>query len=868
MKPLCLACLCLCCLLVACGGKSTPRPSATAALVDAETKIFTQPAFPTVTLTPSITLSLTQTLRPARTRFPTLAQNTPTRYPTLKPSPTFTYAPPTLRPTPITPTPTFQLTPATPVAGPEGYRLKPWTVQDTWAAILEARSIVEKYLLSGANGWPYLPYAAWDYQGYLLTMEREALLRPLDAGIRDSIAWDVLSRVLTPGVGDPLDKEDFAVMLQNALNTGQVTPGILKDWLSLRGFKVVASFPAENLAGDGKLGLVFQVEDTYQSWSSDSVFALLGGSMGQYRLFQVYGWRSFWHGSLRLEVSDYNGNGQPEIVVMTYFHGSGSSTGEYYRIYIYEWRSSAQQFIDLAENVPELGLDLDARPGFEYTDEYPWPWYFGPPDANGVKALTAQLRYTLGEGCPDLGDTITYLWNGVQYHWAGEVFTSLDSSLPKTCQIAWALLRGSQDEQALAVLQTALEDGSADIAKTWGPAIKDYIRLQLGMLYALHGQRQMAVQALQTVRDQPEHPEFSMASQLARTFLDAYPAEQSVKACIQTVRFLNDALSKQIHQSRNFGYYLHDSILGKWGFDDPNWVYNGSSVCDIQAAFRQSILNQNPQDLDQFVLWLNRTGINHEIVQTADLTGDGTQDWIAILQISSRFLVNIEWPVWVIVRDRGGLDSVVVDTFNKWPEDPGGATLTTLRPDPALLPVAVLTQGKDLIVFRLTQAEQLGVEVLFNNKSRRDIDHVSVDSTRDMITIFYQGNESVSQYLYTWVPELQTFNFPEFAPTPRDPFEEKVNRIENKLFSEAHPAEVISPLDALLAGDIRESQNNGSGSSSPPTIRPYLQYLLGLAYELTGDEANAVHTYWRIWHDYPNNPYALMARHKLELSTP
>jgi hypothetical protein len=33
-----------------------------------------------------------------------------------------------------------------------------------------------------------------------------------------------------------------------------------------------------------------------------------------------------------------------------------------------------------------------------------------------------------------------------------------------------------------------------------------------------------------------------MASQLARMFLDAYPAEQSVTACIRTVTFLNNAL--------------------------------------------------------------------------------------------------------------------------------------------------------------------------------------------------------------------------------------------------------------------------------------------------------------------------------------
>jgi hypothetical protein len=41
-------------------------------------------------------------------------------------------------------------------------------------------------------------------------------------------------------------------------------------------------------------------------------------------------------------------------------------------------------------------------------------------------------------------------------------------------------------------------------------------------------------------------------------------------------------------------------------------------------------------------------------------------------------------------------------------------------------------------------------------------------------------------------------------------------------------------------------------------------YLLGLAYELAGDEANAVTTYLQVWQDYPNSPYAVMARARLE----
>jgi hypothetical protein len=44
---------------------------------------------------------------------------------------------------------------------------------------------------------------------------------------------------------------------------------------------------------------------------------------------------------------------------------------------------------------------------------------------------------------------------------------------------------------------------------------------------------------------------------------------------------------------------------------------------------------------------------------------------------------------------------------------------------------------------------------------------------------------------------------------------------------------------------------------------PHVYYLLGLAYELTGDRENAVKTYWQLWKDYPESPYVLIVRRKL-----
>jgi hypothetical protein len=53
--------------------------------------------------------------------------------------------------------------------------------------------------------------------------------------------------------------------------------------------------------------------------------------------------------------------------------------------------------------------------------------------------------------------------------------------------------------------------------------------------------------------------------------------------------------------------------------------------------------------------------------------------------------------------------------------------------------------------------------------------------------------------------------------------------------------------------------------SDPDTQGPYVVYLLGLAYEWKGDEANAVRVYWDLWKNFPESVYARLAQAKLEL---
>lgn len=83
-------------------------------------------------------------------------------------------------------------------------------------------------------------------------------------------------------------------------------------------------------------------------------------------------------------------------------------------------------------------------------------------------------------------------------------------------------------------------------------------------------------------------------------------------------------------------------------------------------------------------------------------------------------------------------------------------------------------------------------------------------------------------------------------------------QIEQALFEAGDFIQAKTALNELLAKNLF----NSSGSKN--LIKAYLTYLLALTNELSGDEETAVNLYWQLWHDYPDSPYTLNARLKLE----
>jgi hypothetical protein len=95
---------------------------------------------------------------------------------------------------------------------------------------------------------------------------------------------------------------------------------------------------------------------------------------------------------------------------------------------------------------------------------------------------------------------------------------------------------------------------------------------------------------------------------------------------------------------------------------------------------------------------------------------------------------------------------------------------------------------------------------------------------------------------------------------------EQIHAAERLLFEQNDPQAALAILSTLLGEDTQLVEWPGSGGL--PHVRPYLQYLLGLAYEMSGDERNAAQVYWELWNSYPLHPLSYVVQQKLALRAP
>jgi hypothetical protein len=718
------------------------------------------------------------------------------------------------------------------------------------------------------------PYYWGDFSDYRITLEREYLLRYPSSPSRSQVAWDLAYQEINQAYElRGFSQYNFKNLLQEALNAGQVSPDKLTDWFFSRGFKIEELSLAENLLGDGQPAWVFQVTTERPSFAQ-AVFAILLSPSGEYALYQIYppytiDWQSFIDGRLKYEITDHNRNGQPEITVMTYFEGN-RSTWHFFEFYLFEWQKDTHNFLNLAENIPVLEI-RDIQDELNYDD--PFPWQFGLPDASGAETIIAPVNKRLiqPENCPWPVYQIIYTWDGLRYRWADEGYVPYDPASPQICQVAWALKTGDWNEAAIPTLEEALTNWSKDYEGVWGRAGKDYLRLRLGIIYALHGRRSSAIQTLAAVLDHPEVPDVKIPSQLARVFLAYYPSDQTATACKKTIYLLEKSLDHEEFYNLFGGNIFLNIVDEQLGFADPFWIYNGSAVCDMPAAFRQSLQAANPSNTTQLVEWLNRSRIDWGPIKKVDLDGNGVEDWLVTIKLEYNY-----WGIFGLLRDGESFRVIPIADY-------GGTSISLdmLHPESKNYPVGFLSHNYNIEIFQirkepgitnLQSGEFEKPDYLLSDAWRYSVDQYEVSEDDRTISLSYQFSSgyydpySMVQAELKWESKAHAFILTESMLPPQ----EQVILAAEKLFFEFRkPEEATLLLMKLLSGQILEKVSRGSYGSryerGPERIRPYVMYLLALAYELSGDQSNAVRTYWQLWKDYPANPYSLAARAKLEM---
>jgi hypothetical protein len=613
--------------------------------------------------TPVDSQQATTTLMPslAPTGEPTIA---PTPSPTLALSPTFT---PDRSSKILTPTAVSTLPVSTPAAAPGNYRLREWTEADALDAIREGESYLKAWD-ADKETWSF-KYRGYDYDDYLLTLAEEFIHRFPQSPEWNQIAWQLTHRQVVSsnytGIGYTSNTvEWFRALLEASFNSGEVQLPRLATWLKPRGFELRSRTAASNLFGDGQPAEVLEIA-IEEHWLY-VVFILIGEQPGGQRLVALDGmWHSLIQSDETITVADRNGNAQTEIQIITEWWGVGFTHICRSNLKLLEWRAGEERFVNLAEQVQDVHMNTDLGECA--------PWKFDLPDANGIQTVIAveeffTWNYSL-DPCPNYIHQTVYSWNGDRYEKSAEILDTSPISVSARCALYWAYRVGGANDQALSLLSAAIEDWLPEVESEFGPDARDYFRLKLGIWYALRDQRELAIAALTGVRDQPYHPEFAMASEIARAFLDGYEIDLHA-ACVAANQVLALAEESQVP----LGSIGPDvtKMREVWGFADNGWDFSPWLVvmCDSDATFLQALQKMDLHNLSALEQAIDRLLIPRGEFMEVDLDGNEYPDWLVAMcpnQQGDRRICQTE--IWAFIYDKDTVIPMYLDDTYSEPEN-------------------------------------------------------------------------------------------------------------------------------------------------------------------------------------------------------
>lgn len=437
-------------------------------------------------------------------------------------------------------------------------------------------------------------------------------------------------------------------------------------------------------------------------------------------------------------------------------------------------------------------------------------WSFGEPDVNGIDTIFITSLY----GREDI-----FKWNG-QFYELGEF--RFPNGAMFCSDYTLFLDTWPDDTGGLEVLQALLKDWPEEELSHLNPGCQDYLRFQIGMTYALHDQYSDALATFQNLAQSPANSKTTYISSATQAFLKHYKRQADLYASCIAAQTSFDELSS---------------------FEE-NWELN--PLCNWATIFPLFIQSLNPAEIADPKPILEQAGTKVYDSTSIDVDGDNDLDWILVTSHASS-----RANVWVLLNLGESFQALSLDYYVSLEELSGE---NDLKVETFLLPgveglFTILWLGDEFDIYQLGQP--LNNDLVSNVYRDWDVQTYEFQQANHIwgLEISYTSTSTLADaksYFY-WDNVKRDFLLL--------PFE------KDYLLTENGPREFLPYLERLV-------------STFPFVPSDYIQdrvhylYLLGLAYELTGDTQHALETYWTIWHDHPDTGYARMACSKIENCVP
>jgi hypothetical protein len=592
--------------------------------------------------------------------------------------------------------------------------------------------------------------------------------------------------------------------IERDLNGKRLTLAGLDAGLRQFGFQVAQQVPAPNLFGDGQEATVYRVEALDSYGEQGLFFALRGSDPGRYALVPIY---SDWPiPAADDRIVEVKDHNQNGIpeVILETSVASGSMCLS--QVLSFEWQG--QSFVDLTRGQVHSGDCLD--------------WSFGAPDHAGRDTVTMPTSMEYQD---------RYAWNGTYYelserqidpHWGCSAYNNLLH--------AWG-----DYQRGIGALQAVLQNWPADNAEL-GLSCPDYLRFQIGWAYAQHGEQTRAQTVLQSLVLSPTNPVTPTIPLAAKAFLQAFTAGKDI---YRSCSFAQASIAKTLAPYQN-----NESQ----GMQAMGLSYAGAPIdvlCDSQVPFPSLVNDLGRSAATNPIPALQQADSDVQASARLNLNGNGVPDWLVVVNDP------VQGPtLWALLNTKQGFQAVLLDGY--FGADLAGQTtfpVTTYTLPATGNTLLILQIGSSLNLYQF-QSTQTGGAVQ-GVLSVGDVQHYAFRQTGSALELEV-AHKADSKYfnmmsIYSWDEKSQSFQL--------------LPLYDNDIFTGNGPAGALPELEQIVA-NVEET----------PGVRavdqPGLFYLLGLAYELTGDDTRAASTYWSLWHDFPDSAYALMAQRKLESSSP